>query len=135
MTADGKMVCEEAPVEDPMKALQLLYTRYIDQLHAPAKELMPYAVLGPSPHGTPPEKYRYFPFVEWSWYGGICGLELLGTRHHCLSSQVADRLIREGWVEEIRPLVYTISLLGIAVYAADRKKQFENAIGIGGNDK
>src|SRR3989338_199168 len=120
------------PITDPMEALELLFTRGPDQEVGLTKSLMPYGVLGPLPRWIKPEENRYLPFVEWSWYGGLCNLELLGARDYLISSSVADKLIREEWVEKTSVMfVYTISLLGIAIAAAHRLKKIESAIGGG----
>ncbi len=120
------------PIADAMEALGLLYTPSVERNDALTKHLMPYAVLGPSPRGVAPEKNRYLPFIEWNWYGGVCDLEWRGAKDHTITSEVADKLLREGWVEKTSAMhVYQISLLGIAIYAAHRQKMLQDAIGRG----
>ena len=120
------------PITDAMEALRCLYDRSLDKYNGPTKHLMPYGVLGPQPRGRiMPEAYRYFPFIEWSWYGGTCNLEWLCAENRPVTPEVADKLIREGWVEEVAVNVCAISLLGIAIYAAWRKKKLEAEIGNG----
>ncbi len=117
------------PLSDPGEVLDLLFTPSREEMAGRTKLLMPYAMLGPKPHTVPPEEYRYLPFIEWCWYGGLCDLEFLDARCVFVTSKAADALIREGWVEETDAAhVYKISLLGIAVASARRQKKLERAV-------
>ncbi|HEY9585821.1 MAG TPA: hypothetical protein VJJ02_04510 [Candidatus Paceibacterota bacterium] len=112
------------PLTDPMEVLGLLYTHPLAN-DRPTKHLMPYPILGPLPRGIALENNLHTPFIEWSWVDEVCGLS--PDAEDCLVDvKVVDGLIREGWVEETpRVNVFKISLLGIAIYAAWRKKMSE----------
>lgn len=117
-------------IDDPMEVLCMLYGDHLAHGERFVKNLMPYGMLGPRPRGIVPHEYRYFPFIELSWYQGVCDLELISVEDHPVSPQVADKLIHEGWVEETSVInVYEVSLLGIAIYAGWRKGKLERAIG------
>lgn len=119
------------PLSDPFDALELLYTKYLDR-NPPEKRLMPYSVLGPAPRGVDTRARRYLPFIEHAYYGGWCDLDFHGAKDWLLLPDVAHKLVMDGWVEETSvPYVYAISLLGIALYAARRKKYLESLIGNG----
>ena len=117
----GQDYVNGTPTTDPTEALGLLKNRR-PRGWLIARHLMPYPILGPSPGGVSRDNIRYTPFIEHVFRGRKSS-DICGTHDYMVTAEVADELIREGWVEETsRVNVFKISPLGIAVYVAWRKK-------------